>query len=74
MAIDIQLDLKGKVCPMPAAETRKALKKVEAGTVIEIIGDFEPALENVIKMAQKQGAEVLEQEEHTKYYRVVVKK
>ena len=39
---------------------------------MEIIGDFEPALINVIQMAEKNGAEILEQESKTDFFRVVV--
>lgn len=74
MIIDKKLDLNGKVCPVPAAETRKMLKMMEPGQILEIIGDFEPALENVINMAQKNNGEVIEKESHTNFFRVVVKK
>ncbi|MHA1340967.1 MAG: sulfurtransferase TusA family protein [Promethearchaeota archaeon] len=70
----IKLNVTGKVCPLPAAETRKALKKMDSGQILEIEGDFEPALENVIKMAEKNGAKVLEKEKKENYFRCVVKK
>ena len=38
---DVNLDLNGKVCPMPAAETRKAIKLMDVGKIIEIIKDAE---------------------------------
>jgi tRNA 2-thiouridine synthesizing protein A len=68
------LNLNGKVCPMPAAETRKVLKKMQAGEKIEIFGDFEPAIENVIKMAEKNKGIVLESEQKSNYFRVLIKK
>ena len=74
MNVDVKLDVNGKVCPMPAAETRNSMRKMDSGSIIEIIGDFEGALENVIKMAKKNGGDVLEQESKPNYYRVVVKK
>ena len=71
---DFILDVNGTVCPMPAANTRKFLRNMESGKILEIVGDFEPALVNVIKMAEKNGAEILEQESKTDFFRVVVKK
>lgn len=71
---DFILDVNGTVCPIPAANTRKFLRKMERGKILEIVGDFEPALVNVIKMAEKNGAEILEQESKTDFFRVVVKK
>ena len=74
MKIDHILDVNGTVCPIPAANTRNFLRKMESGKILEIIGDFEPALINVIQMAEKNGAEILEQDSKTDFFRVVVKK
>ena len=52
----IKLDVKGQVCPIPAAETKKRLKTMSSGQLLEIEGDFECACENVEKIAQKNGA------------------
>jgi tRNA 2-thiouridine synthesizing protein A len=68
------LDMKGKVCPIPAAETRKMLKNMAIGEVLEIVGDFEPALENVIRMAKNNGGEILESESRPNHFRVVTRK
>ena len=57
---DIKLDVFNKVCPMPAALTRKAVQKMAPGQTIEIEGDFCPAIENVIHMLKKNNAEILE--------------
>jgi TusA-related sulfurtransferase len=62
------------VCPMPAAETKKALKTMVSGDKMEIIGDFEPACMNVENMAKKNGAEVLEKESKQNYFRVLIRK
>ncbi len=72
--IDERLDLNGRVCPMPAALVRKSLKRMESGQILEATGDFDPALENVILMAEKNGGTVLEKEVAENYYRIVIKK
>ena len=74
MKIDYKLDVNGEVCPIPAAETRKMLKKIESGKTLEIIGDFDQAILNVINMAEKNHAEVIEKESRQDYFRVIVKK
>ena len=74
MKIDHKLDATGTVCPIPAANTRNFLRKMESGETLKIIGDFEPALVNVINMAEKNGAEILEQESKTDFFRVIIKK
>jgi len=72
--IDYKLDVNGEVCPIPAAETRRMLRKMDSGKTLEVIGDFDQAILNVINMAEKNGAEVIEKENRSDYFRVVVKK
>lgn len=72
--IDIELNTKGQVCPMPAALTRKALKEMISGQIIEIKGDFELAIDNVINMINKNAGEILETEKKENYFRVLAKK
>ncbi|MHA1731829.1 MAG: sulfurtransferase TusA family protein [Promethearchaeota archaeon] len=71
---DYKLDVRGKVCPIPAAETRKVLRGMETGEVLEIEGDFREAAVNVEKMALKNGGEVLSKETRGDFFRLVVKK
>ncbi len=70
----VKLDVRGKVCPIPAAETRKMLRSVEPGTVLEIEGDFAEAAENVKAMAEKNAGEILSMEKGGNYFKVTVKK
>lgn len=74
MKIDHILNVNGKVCPMPAALTRKMLKQMKSQEIIEIIGDFDPAIENVINMIKKNEGKVLEQEQKENFFRVVAEK
>ncbi|UYP45911.1 hypothetical protein NEF87_002196 [Candidatus Lokiarchaeum ossiferum] len=74
MKIDRILNVNGKVCPMPAALTRKMLKQMGSHETIEIVGDFDPALVNVVNMITKNKAKVLEQEKSNNYFRVLAEK
>ena len=47
MKADDFLDVKGKTCPMPVLLTRKKIRTVEPGKILEIIGDFQPAKKNI---------------------------
>ncbi|OLS12194.1 MAG: SirA family protein [Promethearchaeota archaeon CR_4] len=71
---DIRLDTTGQVCPMPAAETRKQIRKMEPGQVLEVTGDFECAAENIKLMAEKNGGQVIGVEMGKNYFKVIVKK
>jgi tRNA 2-thiouridine synthesizing protein A len=70
----IKLNVFGKVCPMPAAETRQALRNMNSGDFLEVEGDFECAAENVAKIAEKNDGNVLSIEHNTNYYKVIIKK
>ncbi|MHA1744579.1 MAG: sulfurtransferase TusA family protein [Promethearchaeota archaeon] len=70
----LQLDAMGLVCPLSAAETRKSLKTMQARDILEVKGDFSPAMENVIRMAEKMGGKILEKESTENFFRVVIVK
>ncbi len=53
--IDRRIDLKGKVCPYTALETRLALKDMAAGEVLEIITDFYPTRQTIPDLAENLG-------------------
>ncbi|HMF33601.1 MAG TPA: sulfurtransferase TusA family protein [Candidatus Lokiarchaeia archaeon] len=71
---DVKLDVTGEVCPMPAADTRKTMRNLSSGQILEVVGDFECAAENIRNMAEKNGGEVLTEETAKNYFRVVIKK
>ena len=51
----MKLDERGKQCPLPVIETKKALEKSAAGAVIEVLVDNEIAVQNLTKMAEHKG-------------------
>ena len=51
----MKLDERGKQCPLPVIETKKALEKSAAGAVIEVLVDNEIAVQNLTKMAEYKG-------------------
>jgi TusA-related sulfurtransferase len=70
----IKLDTTGAFCPLPAAETRKKLREMHPGQVLEVTGDFDCAAENIKNMAEKNGGQVLSVETGKNYFKVIVKK
>lgn len=55
-----KLDVKGKVCPMPIALTKRKLESLESGQILEITGDCGPGFDNVQRWVKKQGHEIVE--------------
>jgi tRNA 2-thiouridine synthesizing protein A len=59
----IKVDCTGQTCPVPLVETRKALRKAQAGDIVEVTGNH-PASKKEIPMAAKaMGLELLEVKE-----------
>lgn len=56
---ETQVDTTGQACPVPVLLTRRGLKKIDAGQVLEVIGDFFPAKKNIADYAEKHGHEVV---------------
>ena len=71
---EIKVDCKGETCPVPLVETRKALRKAEAGDIVEVIGTH-PASKKEIPMAVKAlGLELVEQTEEGDTWRIRIRK
>ena len=49
----IKLDVRGKACPQPVIETKKALDRLEEG-IITVLLDAEPSAVNVMRFANSQ--------------------
>jgi tRNA 2-thiouridine synthesizing protein A len=70
MKPDAVLDVKGKTCPMPVLMTRKKIRGLELGTILEIIGDFPPAKANIQNFLATNGHEVLEVQDEAGIYHI----
>lgn len=51
----IDLDLRGQACPGPVIETRKALSRLKAETILTVKLDNQAASSNVTRFAQSEG-------------------
>jgi TusA-related sulfurtransferase len=71
---DEKLDVKGLTCPAPLVETRKKLKRMEIGQILEVIGDHGPSKKEVPEMIGEQGHEIMSITEQNGVWQVVIKK
>jgi tRNA 2-thiouridine synthesizing protein A len=60
---DITLNAVGKKCPMPVLMTKKELKTMNAGQILELIVDDKGALKDVPALLSKSGDELLDSRE-----------
>lgn len=51
----MKLDERGKQCPLPVIDTKKALERCRAGEIVEVVVDNEIAVQNLRKMADHKG-------------------
>ncbi|MFO7798065.1 MAG: sulfurtransferase TusA family protein [Promethearchaeati archaeon] len=68
------LKCEGMVCPMPVAKTKRKLRELNSGDILEITGDFAEASENIKRFVEKQGHKVLEHKIEGENYHLKVKK
>ena len=73
MKADATLDVKGKTCPMPVLLTKKKIRTVEPGKIIEIIGDFPPAKANLQNFLNTNGHEIIDIQEINGIYHIFTK-
>ncbi len=69
------LDLKGKTCPYPVLLTKEKLKNLKSGDILEVVVDYQPARENVERVAKSGGNKIVEvRDEKTQFIIVIEKK
>ncbi|MFX0102638.1 MAG: sulfurtransferase TusA family protein [Candidatus Hodarchaeota archaeon] len=71
---EIILDTTGTVCPMPAFKTKKQALKMAAGDKLLVKGDFPPAVENIVRVAEKSGCKILEQKVEGGNFEILIEK
>ncbi|MFO8087065.1 MAG: sulfurtransferase TusA family protein [Bacteroidales bacterium] len=63
MEIKETLDCKGLSCPMPMMKLSKAMKKLKAGDILEMLGTDPGTKADIPSWCEKTGNKLLEQEE-----------
>jgi tRNA 2-thiouridine synthesizing protein A len=71
---DMTLNAVGKKCPMPVLMTKKELKKLNSGQVLELIVDDKGALKDVPALLHKTGDELMETREEGEKVTFMIKK
>ena len=59
MEHDAELDCTGLYCPMPIAQTREEIEKIEVGQVLKVEADDPAAEEDISRWAKRVGHEIL---------------
>jgi TusA-related sulfurtransferase len=59
IAQDTELDCVGLYCPMPIAQTKEEMDKLEVGQVLKVEADDPAAEEDIKRWAKRVGHEIL---------------
>ena len=53
------LDVRGEVCPYPDVKTKKKVKSMKSGEILEILIDYPLSAERIPRSMEKSGHEIL---------------
>ena len=69
-----KLDVKGKMCPMPVAFTKRKLESMASGQLLEVVGEGELEFDNIQRWVKSNGHEVVEASKSGVEFSVLIKK
>jgi tRNA 2-thiouridine synthesizing protein A len=69
-----KLDVKGKMCPMPVAFTKRKLESMASGQLLEVVGEGALEFDNVQRWVKNNGHEVVEAVNVGGEFRILVRK
>lgn len=74
MSADDTLDLVCRMCPMHLLEPGEKLRCLKKGEVLEVLTDYDGALEDIPNWCERCGHEFLGVEEDEECYKLYIKK
>jgi tRNA 2-thiouridine synthesizing protein A len=69
-----KLDVKGKMCPLPVAYTKRKLDSMTSGQLLEVVGEGELEFDNVQRWVKNNGHEVVEAGKNGHEFRIFIRK
>ena len=69
-----KLDVKGKMCPMPVAFTKRRLASMAAGQLLEVIGEGEVEFDNIQRWVKDNGHDVVQASKSGVEFRILIRK
>jgi tRNA 2-thiouridine synthesizing protein A len=69
-----KLDVKGLMCPLPVAFTKRKLASMASGESLEVVGEGELEFDNIQRWVKNNGHEVIYASKSGSEFRVIIKK
>jgi tRNA 2-thiouridine synthesizing protein A len=74
-AVNVErIDVKGKMCPMPVALTKRKLAELPPGGLLEVTGEGELEHDNISHWVANNGHEVVETRRDGAEFKLLIKK
>ena len=71
---DVTTDIVYMMCPMHLLKLEEQIKELERGQILEIMTDYDGALEDIPAWCAKTGNEFLGMEDSADFYKFYIKK
>jgi tRNA 2-thiouridine synthesizing protein A len=68
------LDVKGQMCPLPVAFTKRKLASMTVGQLLEVVGEGELEFDNVQRWAKNNGHEVVGAVKFGEEFKLLIRK
>ncbi len=69
-----QLDVRGKMCPLPVALTKRKLVSMASGQILEVIGEGELEFDNIQRWVKNNGHEIAKATRQDSEFKLLIKK
>ncbi len=69
-----KLDVKGQMCPLPVAFTKRKLASMAVGQLLEVDGGGELEFDNIQRWVKNNGHEIVEASKSENEFRIIIKK
>ena len=69
-----KLDVKGKMCPLPVALTKRKLTEMQPGRLLEVVGEGELEFDNIQRWLQNNGYEMVETSKNGSDFKILIAK
>jgi tRNA 2-thiouridine synthesizing protein A len=72
--VDVSLDCRGLLCPMPALKTSTAIKNLKVGQVLEMLATDPGAKPDMLAWSKRTGNELVRMEEESGVLKFYIRK
>jgi TusA-related sulfurtransferase len=69
-----KLDVRGQMCPLPVAFTKRKLGSMATGQLLEVVGEGDLEFDNVQRWVRNNGHEIVEGSKCGTEFKLLIKK